>query len=530
MKTFNYFENNDKERIQKFIEELFPIQPYEVQDLDDSSAHNGIGGQQLIKQIMSIIQGCFTVIVEEFHIDERYRDTYYMYFSNQHFQIERYCRRLTFMKGNYTWNSFLEIKSEEQKLKRSEDFLGTCVIKPTSEGIIGRTLLNPSFLLKSGAAYVRLSTYKVNVYGIMLEVKAFPYQMQDQETMRCSEVTLLNLMDYYSNTYKDYKNIMPSEIIKSEQKYIHERALPSRGITYHVLTRVLSDFGFAPRLYNIQAMRKDINSGITQEDELRRLLHYYIESGIPVAINVEPEGVREIGHSLICIGHSGAKSINRAKGIAKRIGGFEEKYSIINSADFYDSYVVMDDNQFPYTICDFKHMSIYDSMRVSNIAVPLYKRMFLEAATAYDIALMILESPKWGVFKWAKDYLGENTDIIIRLFLASSRSFKKARVEDFGKSSKELQVYYAKVRMPRFIWVCEMYTEEGYAKNEAFGEVVLDGTSASKKGISNVILLNYPSGLYSRNPDQTEHDIDEDKYQVEIWSTIKSYDQNLTPI
>lgn len=155
--------------------------------------------------------------------------------------------------------------------------------------------------------------------------------------------------------------------------------------------------------------------------------------------------------------------------------------------------------------------------------------MFLEAADAYDIALMILESEKWGVFKWASEYLNGEKDIIIRLFLASSRSFKKERVKKFGKQSVEMQIYYAKVRMPQFVWVCEMYTKEGYERKKAFGEIILDGTSASKKGIRNIILLNYPTGLYARNPDQAEREIDKNKYTVSQWSEISAYDKNLQP-
>lgn len=100
-------------------------------------------------------------------------------------------------------------------------------------------------------------------------------------------------------------------------------------------------------------------------------------------------------------------------------------------------------------------------------------------------------------------------------------------MEAFCKQSIELQVYYAKVRMPQFVWVCEMYTKEGYEKKRAFGEMVLDGTSSSKKGIRNIILLNYPTGLYARNPDQPEIEIDKNKYQVKCWCEINTYEKNL---
>ena len=69
--------------------------------------------------------------------------------------------------------------------------------------------------------------------------------------MRCTEVTLLNLLEFYSNSYDDYRAVVPKDIIESEQRHSHERVLPSRGITYPILTKVLSDFGFSPRLYNL---------------------------------------------------------------------------------------------------------------------------------------------------------------------------------------------------------------------------------------------------------------------------------------
>ena len=104
--------------------------------------------------------------------------------------------------------------------------------------------------------------------------------------MCCAEVTLLNLLEYYSNSYNDYRIIVPSEIIENEQKHSHERVLPVRGITYPVLTKVLSEFGFSPRLYNIsaidslntrlQAERMNLNVGciiiLNQQFQLQSIL------------------------------------------------------------------------------------------------------------------------------------------------------------------------------------------------------------------------------------------------------------------
>ena len=243
---------------------------------------------------------------------------------------------------------------------------------------------------------------------------------------------------------------------------------------------------------------------------------------------------------MLCIGHSEMKNTNNETEIMQVLGnplekGFNksESFGIIDSADFYNRYVVIDDNQFPYTISDFDHLSIYKDMQVTNIAVPLYKRMFMEAADAREITYEILKSDKWGVFCWAKDYMHENgiKDIIVRLFLASSRSFKSERVRSLSTKSKKLQMIYELIRLPQFIWVCEVYSSAEYFKEDssAFAEIVLDGTSANKKGIRNIIMLSYPYRIYSRNPEEFEEDEEATLKRFEVGEPclIPSYKKNL---
>ena len=274
---------------------------------DDNEAY--ISGKTFLMEFLKKLPKPVTVIQEGYHIDRSFRDTYYMYFSNQHFQVKRYSRRLSFFLGEYDAEKYFNDAKETHQILQ-EQFIGSCVINPLVAGSIGRTLINPRYVPDciKNKVYVRLSSFEINVYGRSFKVRAFPYRMQDEETMCCAEVTLLNLLEYYSNSYNDYKIVVPSEIIAQEQKHSHERVLPARGITYPVLTKVLSEFGFSPRLYNVSAIDSYKYSSMTREDELKRWLHYYIESGIPVAINLVPVGVTGTGHSIVCIGHGSAKS------------------------------------------------------------------------------------------------------------------------------------------------------------------------------------------------------------------------------
>lgn len=455
----------------------------------------------------------FTIVQEFYHIDRSYRDSYYTYFSNQHFQVKRYSRRLSFF--------WAEITEEDFFIKTDKDinnlFIGSCVINPITTGAIGKTLINPKYIIDKKPVYMRLSKFTLHIYGKKLTVEAFPYRMQDEETMRCGEVTLLNLLEYYSNSYNDYRAVLPKDILDSEQKHSHERVLPARGITYPILTKVLSEFGFSPRLYNLYSIDSFSLSQVTQIDELKRWLHYYVESGIPVALNLLPIGISGAGHSVVCVGHGQAKENLFGKAMKNRWISWENKencHPIIDSADFYEDYVIIDDNQPVYQVENFNKLSSFSNMRVENIAAPLYKRMFMDAPDAAAIVRTILHQQEYSVDVWAKNFLKPNEDIVIRLFMASSHGLKKHRIETL--SNVYARETYAIVPMPRFVWVCELYRVSDYCKGvdneelKAFGEIVIDATSAPSRGHSyrSLILMHYPKVIGVRFPDQTEPEFD----------------------
>ena len=281
--------------------------------------------------------------------------------------------------------------------------------------------------------------------------------------------------------------------------------LPSSGITYTVLTKVLSEFGFSPRLYHISAIDDFEYSSIRRENELRRWLHYYIESGIPVAIGLGSVEGNESGHSMVCIGHGKAKDTLKNQAYRNRWISWENRnqaHPIINSADFYEDYVVVDDNQPVYQVRSFDNLSLYPNMRVENLAVPLYKRMFLDAPDATSTIRSLLNDERLGLNVWAKDCLHEGESVVVRMFMASSRSYKAFRAKTLsGVLVKEL---YTLIPMPRFIWVCELYRIGDYDNLMAFGEIVIDATSAPNRSHQSLILMHYPKLIAYREPDQNE--------------------------
>ncbi len=476
----------------------------ETKNVNHSANHDAVAG------ILAKFPRPYTIVVEHYYIDRCFRDTFYAYFSNQHFDVLRYSVRLSFFKGEYNFDEFLGEKTADGKeLNLQDNFIGSCVINPLINGAVGRTLIHPKYAINSEKnSYVRLTNFKTHIYGKCFNVAAFPYRMQDTETICCTEVTLLNLLEYYANEFNDYRVTLPSDIINNKQNHNHERVLPTKGMTYPLLTKVLSEFGFAPRLYNISSADTFEFSNITPQDEMRRWLHYYIESGIPVAVNLSPISRTGTGHSVVCIGHGSPKEeLKKCAQKNKWITWKAREYGhpIINSADFYDDYVVVDDNQPIYQLRNFSNMSLYSDLRVSDIAVPLYKRMFLDAPDASAIFMSLLNHEDYGISNWVEDFLEKNEDVIIRLFMATSHSLKEYRVKTIKDIEK--QKIYATIPMPRFVWVCELYRACDYEKLQAFGEIIIDATSAHNKGARNLIIMNYINKIVVRTPEQINLDL-----------------------
>lgn len=203
----------------------------------------------------------------------------------------------------------------------------------------------------------------------------------------------------------------------------------------------------------------------------------------------------------------------------------KEYHPIINFADLYDDYVIIDDNQPVYQVRKFDHLSNYREMRVENITVPLYKRAFLDAQDAYATVKELLKIKGLRIDEWIPDFLQKNEEIVVRLFMASSTSYKKFRVEK--STTVFAKGIYAAQPLPKFIWVAELYRLDDYIQEKgAFGEMILDATSAPNHGYRSLILLRYLY-LLSYKHVKDMQSLLMDKFAIEEKQLIESFEGNL---
>lgn len=460
----------------------------DIHEIDSLTESN----RSRICQIFEMIQYPFTVVFEDEYVDKLYRDTYYAYFASKHTQFAKNCKRISFFQGYIDPEKFYRF-NEDIESDLQKRFIGICVLKPIKVGKIGKTLLDPT-KLKFSESYVRTTRFEFIVLGHNLTVEAYPYSSQDSETMTCAETTVWSILEYFGTRYSEYRTILPSQLISELERISQERILPSRGLDYCKVSELLKIFGFSPRLYARSAFEKKEK----QSENFKKIFHYYVESGIPLAVGVSGKlNGADVKHSVVCIGH-GSQRKDIKDVTPMKVG----EYNYIDSADLYDNYVTMDDNQQPYKVEPFNALTKYDNSKVVVFAVPLYKRAFLEANDASVLVTEIFKHKDIGFSKIVStidEKVDDENPLIIRIYLTSSRKYRCFR----AKHENEIAAsFYGAFRFPKFIWVAEISTYASYVENKVYGEIVIDATSSRMSHIDSLIMIRYLDHIGYKMPDE----------------------------
>lgn len=382
--------------------------------------------------------------------------------------------------------------NNNQYTELKENFIGAIVFTPLANRCIGRSLLNPKYFFEKEAAFVRTTLYSVYFKGYQFKVYAFPFRMQDTITTTCAEITIMNILDYFSKSYSDYRYVTPSDIHQIAKQEKYDRHIPSGGLSYQLISRILYRAGLAPKFYLSQKI---------DNKDIRHLISYYIESGIPVAIGTSSiaDDKKKMGHSIVCIGH-GKCNYSLSLVSAKKTTYLQCQY--INSADLYNEWVVQDDVSVPYCIFEqigsdrirrkkekteySNSVDYFDDKKIDCMVAPLYKRMYMDAIRAEDTILSILDDEMYSPREYSN-----GLPVIFRLFLASSRHLKTFRISSI--KSDTICRLYQEIPLPQFVWVCELYTPNGYTNQKAFGEIILDATYSGPNLLESCLMINYPN-------------------------------------
>lgn len=501
-----------------------------------------------LERIISLMPFPLTIVYEPYYVDRIYRDEYYTYYSKKHFGISRNTKRFIFFKGCYYKESFLDgCNDKQQDIER--DLIGMVVIKPTQT--IGRMLISP-FLLNIPSCYVRTTKFEISVLGRIYTVDAFPLSGQDSEVMTCAEVNMWQIMEYFGSRYSDYRTLLPSEMLDLITITSDVRMLPSDGLTVEQESHLFKNSGLSPKIYYKWLQydgRKYVETyePYLESPSLEEILHFYVESGIPVLINLREKGNKEgINHSITCIGHAVNTTLDKLEAVDFSEEDHEEKQekqgkilidktknteynelSVLKSWSAVSGYVIMEDHSTPYQVRRLDNLRFGNDgdgilYEIESFVVPLYKHVFMAAEDAYKIAIDLIDESRDSIGECLyRKSKSETKEIIIRLFLTTSRAYKQFRVT--STRSLNEKVFFSQVAYPKFIWICEYGTLDAYRNHKAVGEFVIDATAS--KNSSPVISIRHGDSITYRGPSDPEEYV-KLRRDLPIESEFKVFEEN----
>lgn len=450
---------------------------------EDNAGANFINGiENELDLYLSELKDDLYYLIEYPYVDKVYRNSYYLYFSSKHKTYQRDCLRVSIYNEEVCYEEF---QNPEKHGKLQKKFLGYFIIRPTLNSMFGRSLISPCAFEHSNFKICQLEM-ECLIFGVKMKVSGFPHSGQDEETIKCAETTIWTLMEYFGHKYPDYKPALPSIIHKTLERVSYQRQLPSDGLTMDQISFVLKDYGFGTKNY----------SATQYKESFHDLIDCYIESGIPVLVGLSSKG--GLGHVVIVIGKEVKKAIDmeRIQILAYPIE--EPVFNYYDVAQLAGNYVIQDDNLQPYRTISLnspgEHYIDEDcqTYEIDSVIVPLYTKVYLEAYIAKRLMLEIIVSEKWG-------YRFE-PGVIQRTFLASSRSFKHhiCNLETF---SVLLKNWLLLIKLPKFVWITEVYDKEGYSKEipRPIGIIILDATEANHSTMDALIFASYPDRTISAN-------------------------------
>jgi hypothetical protein len=291
-------------------------------------------------------------------------------------------------------------------------------------------------------------------------------------------------MEYFGYKYAEYKPVLPSKIISTLSSFSYERQLPSHGLSADQISYALKQFDFGVRLYSKEDFQNDFQN----------LFFDYIESGIPFIATLQNDS---IGHAITVFGQENisAEAIDNFEEVNKK--PLNNGLKIIDCSLIERKYLAMDDNYPPFKLANFEeptsyyHDPAFAGARITSIIVPLYSKIYLEAFQARALVYQICETALTGLI------VGE---IVLRLFLTSSRSFKNF-VSQNSTMDLTAKNEVVETKMPKFIWVAELSTKELFKKNQSSGMIVLDATEANEYILESLLFIAINDKFIKFQPD-----------------------------
>jgi hypothetical protein len=249
-----------------------------------------------------------TIVIEEPYTDADYLDDFTSHYARCFAQYPRRCKRLHFFGRDLDEAGLLEIvrcplgKESDPVRALQADYLGFVVARPLPQAIIGRSVLRTYSGVTDGRHFPATRAYKVNLYGIELEIVGLAYQEQDTVLAACATVALWSAFHKDSDLFETGIPT-PAAITRAGTQTSHYgRSVPQHGLRIEEMCAAIRDIGLDPEAFDLKK---------TKDVPLVSLIYGYLAMGLPVILVVDVPG--RGCHAITVVGYSESRGVRRVE-------------------------------------------------------------------------------------------------------------------------------------------------------------------------------------------------------------------------
>jgi hypothetical protein len=245
---------------------------------------------------------CRTVLIEGHYVDRDFVDDHALFYARSLRGYPNHCQRLHFFRDAFDTDTWLGLireagqgRREQTQARLQDGYLGFSVIRPLPGSPIGRTVLRTfGDRAVDGAlrSFGGTRDYRSHVAGFELVVNGLAFQQQDQGVSACATTALWSAIHKVA-PMEGLPLATPAQITQAASRYFlpEGRALPSAGLTIDQICEGTRACGLAP----VVVRSLDIA-------QTKSHLHWYVTTGFPVVLGLQPLDGRPDGHAVCAVG------------------------------------------------------------------------------------------------------------------------------------------------------------------------------------------------------------------------------------
>lgn len=442
----------------------------------------------ILESILDLIDRPIVAVIEPTYIDEEYLEMYSKYHVFSHKQNSKFSRRIILFEdcfGNDFYNTWFPKNISEIE----NSIIGVFVIPYSASTYVFNAYISPRILVGKLNEEIVLSKVDLHIYGRKVKMYFFPFRQTDSQYIACAEISVSGINDFYNHLNKGFGSVRISDVLKYKEDLAQYGGNKSYGMSSKQMIGYFQKKGFQVEVFE-KAVWEDNFSGVSAERILIRNVSPYIESGYPCILLAEsPDNDYSMGHCVNGIGIVRNMDFDWEDIVCyKQDITPDLSYYTVFEPDFCSHITTIDDYSCIKRIkIEPDEKKAPDDYCIDGAIVVLPPEIKLSSMDASSIAETLL-----GALNISGAEQTPST-WIIKIILADAIDFIEKRV--MLTDNLEEKAIYSSLDLPKYVWVCELYTKENYSAGLVDVEILLDATNSFVDVENTVFAIRYQNSF-----------------------------------